>query len=203
MKKASFDSKKIAQICNALIEAGREPTIKAVTDKLGGGSPNLVLKYIQAWRKEHELASNVEDDLSPEFRQAVLAECARKLASMRMGLQEQIKERDSQLNELQGLLENAETQVEELNNELAQMKKDQDAKYIDYEAKLASLREQIAVRTEQGKEVKEKLYQQTERLQEQLKQLQEAKHQADIRAAAAEARNAELEKLIHNVMARA
>jgi chromosome segregation ATPase len=203
MKKASFDLKKVTQICNALVEEGGEPTIKAVTDKLGGGSPNLVLQYIRKWREEYELASNVEDDLSPEFKQAALAECARKLASMRKGLQEQIKERDSQLNELQGLLENAETQVEELNNELAQMKKDQDTKYIDYEAKLAALREQNAIRMEQANELKEKLNYQAEQLQEQVMQLKEAKHQADIRAAAAEARNVELDKLVHNMMARA
>ena len=194
MKKASFDIKKIAQICNALVEEDREPTIKAVTDKLGGGSPNLILQYIREWRKEYELASKVEDDLSPEFRQAALAECARKLAVMRQSLQKQIEERDAQLNELQRFLENAEIRIEELNNELAQMKKEQDAKCIDYEAKLAAVKEQIAVRAEQANEVKEKLHHQTEQLQEEVKQLQEAKHQTDIKAAVAEARNAELEK---------
>ena len=202
MKKASFDVKKVAQICNALVEEGREPTIKAVTDKLGGGSPNLILQYIRKWREDYELAHTIDDDLSLEFKQAALAECARKLAATRKGLQKQIEERDAQLNELQKLLENTETQVEERNNELALMKKEQDAKYIDYEAKLAATREQIAVRMEHGKEVKEKLHRRTEQLQEQARQLQEAKHQADIRAAAAEARNAELEKLVHNVMVR-
>lgn len=117
MKKASFDDKKVAKICNALIGQGIEPTIKAVIEKLGGGSPNLVLQYIRQWRKKYELAHAVDDDLSPEFRQAALAECARKLVTVRESLQRHIEERDSQLNELQELLGNTETQVEELNSE--------------------------------------------------------------------------------------
>ena len=196
MKKASFDDKKVAKICNLLVSQGIEPTIKAVTEKLGGGSPNLVLQHIRQWRKECELANAVEDDLSPEFKQAALAECARKLVTVRENLQRHIDEREAQLNELQELLGNAEIQIEELNSELLQCKKEAEAKYLDYEAKLAATREQIAVRTEQAKESIDKLDHQATKFQEQIRQLQEAKHHADIKAATAEARNAELEKQI-------
>ncbi len=196
MKKASFDDKKVMKICNGLVAQGIEPTIKAVTEKLGGGSPNLVLQHIRQWRKEYELAHAVQDDLSPEFRQAALAECARKLVTVRENLQKHIEEREATLNELQDLLENAEAQIEELNSELLQNKKEAEAKHLDYEAKLAAAREQIAVRSEQTKESIEKLDLQATKFQEQIRQLQDAKHHADIKAAAAEARNTELEKQI-------
>ncbi len=194
MKKSSYDDKMIAKICNGLIAQGIEPSIRVVTEKLGGGSPNLILQYIRQWRKEHELANAIDDDLSPEFRQAALAECSRKLASVRESLQKQVDERDTQLNELQELLGNAETKIDELNNDLLHIKNEANAKHLEYESKLAATREQIAVRSEQANELKEKLDTQEAKFQEQLKQLQEAKHQADIKVATAEARNAELEK---------
>ncbi len=194
MKKASFDEKKVAKICNTLTRQGVIPTIKIVRERLGSGSPNLILQYMHQWEKEYELAHAIEDDLSPEFRQAALAECARKLINVRENLQKQIDTRDSQLNELQELLEDTEIKTENLSNELLEMKKEYEAKYLEYEAKLASLSEKNKVRLEQANEMNKKLDQEVKQLQQQIKQLQENKHQADIKVAAAEARNGELEK---------
>lgn len=58
------------------------------------------------------------------------------------------------------------------------------------------MREQVKVRNEQTNELKERLKMQEERFNELLQQLQEAKHQAELKLAAAEARNSELEKQI-------
>src|SRR5262245_28041787 len=128
------------------MKQGSEPTIKIVTEKLDGGSPNLVLQYIRHCRKKYELAHAVYEDLSSELRQAILAECARKLKSVSETHQKHIAERESQINELQALLGNTETQVEELASELQRIKSENEAKSLDYEAKLAAAREQVSVR---------------------------------------------------------
>lgn len=83
MKKPSFDGKKIAQICNSFINQGIDPTVRGIRDKLGGGSPNDISQYLREWRKVYELATTATDDLSPEFIQAALAECSRKVISVK------------------------------------------------------------------------------------------------------------------------
>ncbi len=203
MKKISFDDKKVIKLCNDLVAQGIEPTVRLLIEKLGGGSPNLVLKYIRQWRKECELANTIADDLSAECKRAVLAECARHLNAVRENLQKQLNDQDAQLNELQELLGNSEARIEELEQELLGVKNEADVRHLEYEGRLAAAREQIAVRTEQANELKNKLDVQAIEFQEQLKQLLEAKHQADIKIAVAEARNSDLEKQLNKIEQRA
>jgi DNA repair exonuclease SbcCD ATPase subunit len=194
MKKSTFSYKEVAEICNALTNQDKTPSIHSVRLALGGGSPNKILGYLRQWQKEYELSTAVDEDLSPAFKQAILAECARKLTTVKERLQSQIDERENQLNELQELLSTAEEQTEELTATLEKTKKEADTKYLDYEKKLSAANEQVNVRTEYANELVHKTDKQLAELREQLRQMQEEKHKADIKAATAEARNAELEK---------
>jgi hypothetical protein len=194
MKKSTFDYKDVVETCHRLIKEGITPSIPSVRAALGGGSPNKILAYLRQWQKEYALSVSVEEDLSPEFKQAVLAECGRKLAAVRDRLQSQLDARENQVNTVQALLAASEAQVSKLTAELLQVKKDTEAASLAYEKQLAAASEQVTIRTEYADELRQKTEQQIATLQTQLQQMQESKHAADIRAATAEARHAEIEK---------
>jgi paraquat-inducible protein B len=194
MKKSAFGYDKVAEICRKLIEQGETPTLRSVRDGVGIGSMSTISKYLHQWQKEYALSTTVDDDLSAEFRQAVLAECARKLNTVKARLQAKIDEHEAQISELQEILGTAETKLDELTNELEKTKKEYEHKYLEYERKLSAATEQVIVRTEYAHEITHKTDKELAQLREELLRMQEARHQADIKAATAEARNAELEK---------
>ena len=53
----------VAQAADALVGSGQQPTIRAVREHLGRGSPNTVHRHLQAWRD----ARPVPIASAPEF----------------------------------------------------------------------------------------------------------------------------------------
>lgn len=194
MKKPAFGYEKVAEICHKLVEQGETPTMRSVRDRVGAGSMSTILEYLNRWKRENELSYTVDDDLSAEFKQAVLAECARKLSSVKDRLQAQIDESETQITEMHEVLKALEEKADELIAELEKTKNESEARHLDYEKKLSAANEQVTLRAEYANQLAQKTDGQLAELREELKKIQEAKHQADIRAATAEARCAELEK---------
>lgn len=196
MKKLDLQYKHIAEICRNLSNTGKKPTARNIREILGYGSLSTILEHLHQWQKESALSVTVDEDLSPDIKQAILAECGRKLSAIREMLQSKIDERDTQLNETKEILKETELRVEEITADLERHKKESYDRYLYFERKVAAADEQAIIRTEYANEVTKKTDQQIAELRENLKKLQEEKHQSDIRAAAAEARNTELEKQI-------
>lgn len=66
----------VAQVADALVGAGQQPTIRAVREGLGGtGSPNTVHRHLRAWRDARPVAIAS----SPELPQALVAALATEI----------------------------------------------------------------------------------------------------------------------------
>ncbi len=65
----------MAFTCQSLLKDGQTITARAIMAKTGG-SPANILKFWQQWRKEQEdiALAAVDEELSPQIKQAVLAD---------------------------------------------------------------------------------------------------------------------------------
>lgn len=61
----------VAAAAETLQLAGQHPSVRAVIAHLGGGSPNLVLKYLSKWKTSHPLVHVSEIDLAAWITSAI------------------------------------------------------------------------------------------------------------------------------------
>ena len=202
MAKPGITYEQIAQACQSLTDEKQKLTLRAIV-AITGGSPNNVLKLWKEWRqKQDDIATgDIEETLSLQVQQALLAECALKTTSLREVFTRRIAETEQQLIDVRKLLADAEQEIEETHSKIAEQAKQlavSDQRYLDAEHRLketeALYRTAILAqeRTQTEKEAAEKLSVNLQhRLDEitiEFKALQESKHQADLEIATLKAR---------------
>lgn len=57
MARQIVTSERVAEIANALVLEGQEPSIVAVQAQIGGGSYSTVKRYLDVWRQERAEAA--------------------------------------------------------------------------------------------------------------------------------------------------
>lgn len=81
MARQIVTSERVAEIANALVLEGQEPSIVAVQAQIGGGSYSTVKRYLDVWRQERAEAAASAPDMPSEIA-AKGAEFARTVWAM-------------------------------------------------------------------------------------------------------------------------
>ncbi len=112
----------VAEACQTLAGEGHKITLRAILARTGG-SPNAVLPFWKQWRQEQEeiTLAAIEEEISPPVKQAILAECARKVSAVKAHFAKKITDSEQQWHDLQALLTEAEQTRQRLHTEITQM----------------------------------------------------------------------------------
>ncbi len=124
MAKIGITYEQVAFACQSLLKDGQPITARAIMAKTGG-SPANILKFWQQWRKEQEdiALAAVDEELSPQIKQAVLAECARKTALVKNQLADKMLTTEKQLDEMGEMLLQMSLEKDRLTLELNKAQK--------------------------------------------------------------------------------
>lgn len=209
MSKNGITYQQVAEACRALLGENQKLTLRAIVAKTGG-SPNTVLQFWKQWQREQEdiTMAALDEELSHSIKQAILAECARKVSAVKAHYAHKMTEFDQQWRDLQALAQEAESQKQQLENHLHETQ----TQLMEQKVHL-NLYEQRLTEANQRAEDKEKQHQATliayersqaeknllekqatewrdhyYRCEQELKATQAGKHSADIEIAALKAR---------------
>ncbi len=121
MPKNSITYPQVAEACQTLLSEGQKITLRAIVAK-SGGSPNAVLQFWKQWQREQEdiTLAALDEDLSPSVKQAILAECARKVSLIKTHFAKKITESDQQWQDMQALAQEADQQKQQIQSELTE-----------------------------------------------------------------------------------
>lgn len=87
------------------------------------GDPNAGLPFWKQWRQEQEdiTLAAIDEEISSPVKQAILAECARKVSAVKAYFAKKITDSEQQWHDLQTLLTEAEQTRQQLQTEITQM----------------------------------------------------------------------------------
>jgi chromosome segregation ATPase len=119
MAKIGVTYEQVALTCQSLLKEGQTVTVRAVLAKVGGGAAQIS-KLIQQWRSEQEniAMAAVDEELSQQIKQAILAESARKTTLVKQQLSGKINAMEQQLAEMGDMLLKADQEKDQLTVEL-------------------------------------------------------------------------------------
>jgi chromosome segregation ATPase len=119
MAKTGVTYEQVVLACQSLLNEGQSVTVRAVMAKAGGAVSNIS-KFLQTWRSEQEniALAAVDEELSPQIKQAILAESARKTTLVKQQLSGKITAMEQQLAEIGELLLKTDLEKDRLTQEL-------------------------------------------------------------------------------------
>jgi len=85
MARDGITFEQVAAAADALVGQGKQPTIKAVREELGTGSPNTVHRHLTAWREARPQAVATASTLPVSLTAAIAAEIERAMDAIRPG----------------------------------------------------------------------------------------------------------------------
>jgi len=178
MGRPGVTREQVFDIADAIAREGQTPTVVAVRTRLGGGSPNNITRWLSEWKELHEAE---KPEALPPLPDAVESAMRQVWGAAWKGSQEQLeaerealgtarkdieKERNEMLSEIERLdgdLEEARAQIQGTNEAL-------DAERRAHDQTKAEVREARAVAAERDKRIED----QTRELAEVRRQLAEA-----------------------------
>ncbi|MBS0351035.1 MAG: DNA-binding protein [Proteobacteria bacterium] len=104
-KTSGVTYEQVALACQSLLKEGQSPTFRPVLARTGGAAAK-VSEYLNRWRNEQEniVLAALDEELSPQVKQAILAESARKTTLVKQQLSVKLTAIEQQLAEMGELL---------------------------------------------------------------------------------------------------
>lgn len=159
------------QAIQKMLERGEEISVRTVLSHTGGSFAKIAV-FLKRWRQEQAHVQTTDHELSPNLKQAILAEIGKAVTTARTLLEKQVAQMGEQLDEA----------IEALAK--------QEKTLGDYEQQVNQLNQQLAIANQTQAQQAEKI----QSLEKKLEQSIRDQHEADKRAAVAETRCSELEK---------
>ena len=100
MARTGITFEQVSAAADALRGEGTNPTIKAVRERLGTGSPNTIHEHLKKWREARPVAAVAAPELPASLASALAEEIARAASSARAEVQESLVQAQSELDEL-------------------------------------------------------------------------------------------------------
>lgn len=100
MSRTGITFEQVAAIADAIIGAGQQPTIVAVRDRIGTGSPNTIHKHLTAWRAARPQATAAAPELPASLTTAIAAEIERAAANARSEIESKLVQAQAEAAEL-------------------------------------------------------------------------------------------------------
>lgn len=160
------------QAVQAMQDQGEKISVRTILSHTGG-SFSKIAEFLKRWRGEQaHVESQIDRELSPNLRQAILAEIGKAVTETKNTHEKQLSQTNEQLEEANEVLVKQENLLEEQEQQIIQ------------------LNQQIAITAQMQAQQAEKI----QVLEKKLEETITAQHQADKQAAIAETRCVELEK---------
>jgi chromosome segregation ATPase len=116
----------VAAVADAIIGEGQQPTINAVRDRIGTGSPNTVHRHLTVWRAARPQATATAPELPTTLTTAIAAEIERAAASARSEVENKLVQAQAEAVELSSVGEALETERDELFEQVAELTTERD-----------------------------------------------------------------------------
>jgi chromosome segregation ATPase len=126
MARIGITYEQVAAAADAIIGEGQQPTINAVRDRIGTGSPNTVHRHLTAWRAARPQATVAAPELPASLTTAIAAEIERAAASARAEVESKLVQSQAEAAELANAGESLETERDELLEQVAELTTERD-----------------------------------------------------------------------------
>jgi len=117
MARPGITYREVAVACDQIVAASEKPTIKRVTEVLGTGSPNTVLRHLNTWRDAAPVAVRKAPELPIELQTAIIKEITRQTAESRDEIEKQLTQSQSEAQELSIVGEALEDHIDRVQSE--------------------------------------------------------------------------------------
>jgi len=117
MARPGITYQEVAAACDQIVATSENPTIKRVTEVLGTGSPNTVLRHLNTWRDAAPVAVRKVPELPIELQTAIIKEITRQKAESRDEIEKQLTQSQSEAKELSTVGEALEDHIDHLQSE--------------------------------------------------------------------------------------
>jgi len=117
MARPGITYQEVVSACDQIIANGENPTIQRIRDLLGTGSPNTVLRHLNAWREASPVIERKAPELPPDLQSAIIKEITRQTAESRSEIEKQLTQSQSESKELFILGEALEADIDRLQSE--------------------------------------------------------------------------------------
>jgi chromosome segregation ATPase len=116
----------VASVADAIIGEGQQPTINAVRDRIGTGSPNTIHKHLTAWRAARPQATAAAPELPASLTTAIATEIERTAASARAEIEIKLVQTQAEAVELSSVGEALEAERDGLIEQVAELTTERD-----------------------------------------------------------------------------
>jgi colicin import membrane protein len=188
MARDGITFEQVAAAADALVGQGKQPTIKAIRDALGTGSPNTVHRHMAAWRQagQHAVAAAL---VPASLTSAIAEEIGRAVAQARAEVEVKLSEMQAEAAELSEAGELLETERDALIQQVAALTTERDtisgkAEQMSFEVKL--LRSDLADSEKDRQQAEQRVAALTAKLENANDRIKDAKQVAADAAAVAE-----------------
>ncbi len=114
MARTGVTFEQVEAVADAIRGEGLQPTINAVRDRIGTGSPNTIHRHLTAWRSARPQAVTVTTELPASLTSAIATEIERAAASARAEIESKLVQAQTEAAELANVGEALETERDEL-----------------------------------------------------------------------------------------
>ena len=142
MAREGITFERVAAAADALVGEGQQPTIRAIREHLGTGSPNTVHKHLTAWREARPVAGAAAPELPHALTAAIAAEIERVAAQARAQIEGRWVQAQSEAAELAAAGEVIEAERDALAAQVAELTRERDTLAGKAEQQAADLADQ-------------------------------------------------------------
>jgi chromosome segregation ATPase len=114
MARTGVTFEQVEAAADAIRGEGLQPTINAVRERLGTGSPNTIHRHLTAWRSARPQAVTVTAELPTSLTSAIATEIERASASARAEIESKLVQAQTEAAELANVGETLEAERDEL-----------------------------------------------------------------------------------------
>lgn len=126
MARPGVTFEQVAAVADAIIGEGHQPTINAVRDRIGTGSPNTIHRHLTVWRAARPRATVVAPELPANLTAAIATEIDRAASSARAEVETKLVQSQAEAVELANAGETLEAERDELIEQVAELTTERD-----------------------------------------------------------------------------
>ncbi len=126
MARIGITFEQVAAAADGLVGEGQQPTIQAVRERLGSGSPNTVHRHLTEWRQARPAAAAAVATLSPTMTAALASEIERAASQARGEIEGRLVEVQAEAAQLSAVGEALELERDALLEQVATLTTERD-----------------------------------------------------------------------------
>jgi len=126
MARPGVTFEQVAAVADAMIGEDQQPTIIAVRDRIGTGSPNTIHKHLTAWRAARPQATAAAPELPASLTTAIAADIEKAAANARAEVESKLVQAQAEAAELANAGEALETERDELLENVVELTTERD-----------------------------------------------------------------------------